>query len=95
MNDPDFQLQVFAGVRSAKDGEEVQQKHPNILALSLEVTSTESIGKAAATVEAELTRRGIPLAALINNAVRRSGGTGTIGFGHLMMKVPLAFRGAF
>ena len=57
---------VFAGVRRAPDGKELELLHPALQSVILDVTDTTTLADVAQLLEAELGERG--LAGLVNNA---------------------------
>lgn len=59
-------FRVFAGYRSAADGERLSGHHPGLVPVQLDVTSAESIAEARRTVETALSGEG--LSGLVNNA---------------------------
>jgi NAD(P)-dependent dehydrogenase (short-subunit alcohol dehydrogenase family) len=58
---------VYAGVRSAKDGERLKAKYPKLKTWNIDVTNPESIRQAVAQI-AQVVSPSNPLVALVNNA---------------------------
>ena len=57
---------VFAGIRRASDGEELERLHPGVQPVILDVTDDTTLTEVAQRLETELSERG--LAGLVNNA---------------------------